>query len=483
MTTTRRVSLVHTALFAALTILLPASLHAAGAQPAQPKIRVAPGGRTFVTEWGKPFVPLGVNYYRPGTGWAPQLWKQFDAEATRRDFTRLRELGVNCVRVFISFGSFYSTPGKLDEEGLKKFDQFLAIAEEAGIHVHPTGPDHWETLPEWARTDQFANETFLRALEDYWRLFAARYRGRNVIFAYDLKNEPSVGWDSADMRTRWNAWLKQRYASAADAAKAWGVDAATIPWGDVAVPPKQDAPGSALLLDYQHLREERADDWTRRQAAAIKAADPDALVTVGLLQSSVPASSGGVHYAAFRPARLAKHLDFLEVHYYPHTRGLYDYTKPEDEQRNLACLESTVREVAAPGKPVVLAEFGWYGGGALRLRNGKMSAPGSEEQQAQWCRRAVETTAGLACGWLNWGFYDHPQANDCSQLTGLLTVDGKRKAWGAEFQKLVARFGGREIPPAKLGERPTMDWDRCITSGKAAQEFRDAYLSAFAAGK
>jgi len=479
MTTTQHTFLRSAALLAALITALPASL----AADALPKIRVATGGRTFVTEAGKPFVPLGVNYYRPGTGWAPQLWKQFNAEAARRDFARLRELGGNCVRVFISFGSFYSKPGALDDEGLKKFDQFLAIAEEAGFYVHPTGPDHWETLPEWARCDHFANEAFLRALEDFWRLFAARYRGRNVIFAYDLLNEPSVGWDSADMRLRWNAWLKQRYASPADAAKAWGADAATIHWGEVAVPPKQDALGSQRLLDYQHFREERADDWTRRQAAAIKAVDPAALVTVGLLQSSVPATGGGAHWPAFRPSRQAKFLDFLEVHFYPNARGLYDYTKPEDEQRNLAYLESVVREVAAPGKAVVLAEFGWYGGGALRLRNGKLSTPGTEEQQARWCRRAVETTAGLACGWLNWGFYDHPQASDCSQFTGLLTVDGKLKAWGAEFQKLATQFGGREIPPAKLGPRPAMDWDRCITSAKAAQEFREAYLSAFAAGK
>ncbi len=43
--------------------------------------------------------------------------------------------------------------------------------------------------------------------------------------------------------------------------------------------------------------------------------------------------------------------------------------------------------------------------------------PASEEQQAQWCRRVVETSAGFAVGWLNWGFYDHPEATDVSQLT------------------------------------------------------------------
>jgi len=35
--------------------------------PAQrlPKIRVAEEGRAFITENGKPFAPVGVNYYRP----------------------------------------------------------------------------------------------------------------------------------------------------------------------------------------------------------------------------------------------------------------------------------------------------------------------------------------------------------------------------------------------------------------------------------
>ena len=31
----------------------------------------------------------------------------------------------------------------LAPEGLAKFDQMLALAEEAGLYVHPTGPDHW----------------------------------------------------------------------------------------------------------------------------------------------------------------------------------------------------------------------------------------------------------------------------------------------------------------------------------------------------
>ena len=82
----------------ALACLLLGAVGAAGARVeaatarALPRIQVAPGGRTFITEAGRPFVPFGVSYYRPRTGWAPQLWKQFDAEGTRADFAKLRDL-------------------------------------------------------------------------------------------------------------------------------------------------------------------------------------------------------------------------------------------------------------------------------------------------------------------------------------------------------------------------------------------------------
>jgi hypothetical protein len=445
------------------------------------KVRIAADGRTFATGEDRPFVPVGVNYYRPGTGWAPQVWKQFEPEAARRDFARMKGLGVTCVRVFISYGSFCMEPGKLAPEGLAKFDQFLAMAEEAGIYVHPTGLDHWEGTPPWARGDRIADEQVLSALESFWRLFAARYRGRPVIFAYDLRNEPEVAWDTPPLRQKWNRWLETRYGSAEKLIVAWGETNKEVKLGSVPVPPGTDAPRSRSLLDYQAFREEIADQWTRRQVTAIKSADPEALVTVGFIQWSVPALLPGVkHYAAFRPERQAKLLDFLEIHFYPLAHGAYEYRSDEDEARNLSYLESVVREVARPGKPVVVAEFGWYGGGQPRFDRGAHPAA-TEEQQARWCRRVVETTEGLAVGWLNWGFHDHPEAGDVSELTGLLTVDGKRKAWGRTFQELATRLRGKTIPPAKLGPRPDLDWDLCVTSQAAGSQFRDDYFKAFRA--
>jgi hypothetical protein len=472
-----------------ISLLLPACIEPSGEGQIQapgksrsakplPKVRVARDGRTFVAG-RKPFVPIGVNYYRPGTGWAPQVWKQFDPELTRQDFARMKELGVTCVRVFLTYKSFYPDAGELLPEGLAKFDRFLELAEEAGIYVHPTGPDHWEGMPNWGPV-AIEEEQTVAALESFWRLFAARYQGRTGIFAYDLKNEPELGWESPTLRRKWNEWLKAKYSSTQALFYAWNKQA-PLPAGEIPIPAPTDAFKSPELLDYQSFREEVADEWTRRQVNAIKAADPDALVTVGLIQWSVPALLPGLrHYSAFLPSRQAEFLDFMEIHFYPLVRGAYEYQSEADELGNLAYLESVVREVALTGKPVVLAEFGWYGGGKPKF-DGGIHPAASEEQHANYCRRVVETTAGLAVGWLNWGFYDQPEAKDCSELTGLLTADGRTKAWGREFQQLAAKYRSRRIPPAKLGPRPQLDWAACLTSAASAKQFRDVYLRAFSA--
>lgn len=363
---------------------------------------------------------------------------------------------------------------------MAKFDQFLALAEEAGLYVHPTGPDHWEGLPEWARGDRIAEEPVLRALEEFWRLLATRYRGRQALFAYDLLNEPEVRWDSPALRERWNDWLAREYGTDAKLRTAWGVS--NVVWGRQPGPARNAKPGRELA-DYQRFREEVADEWTRRQAAAVKAADPEALVTVGLIQWSVPVGLGGAwQYSGFRPVRQARWLDFMEVHFYPLASGFYEYAGEEDEARNLAYLECVVSEVARCGKPTVLAEFGWYGGGRPTIEGGRHRFA-SEEQQARWCRRAVETSSGLACGWLNWGFHDHPGARDVTEWIGLLTADGRTKAWGREFRALADRFAREPIPAPGKVDRPVLPWEELLIHGAAREDFRERYYEAWRAAR
>jgi len=446
-----------------------------------PKILVAEDGRTFKTEDGKPFVPFGVNYFRPGMGWAPQLWKTFDETAFREDFALMRDAGVNCVRVFLTYGSFLTEKGKIDPEGLAKFDKLLDIAEDYGIYIHPTGPDHWEgpgILENHAKIhERFTDDEILDMTTLFWKEFAARYKGRNAIFAYDLLNEPSIPWDVPSMRPKWNLWLKNHYQSAEDFATKRNIPVETVTWGSEDAP--KDFLNRELILDYQRFREELADHWTKIQVEAIKSVDPHALVTVGLIQWSVPTVLPGLqHYAAFRPSRQAPYLDFMEIHFYPLATGFYEYEKEGDTEKNLAYVESIVREVAATGKPVVIAEFGWYGGGKLKNTNQDKPAA-SEEQQADWNIALIETTKGLAVGWLNWGFFDMPEAQDISELLGLYTVEHKPKVWGVAFKKLSEQLPGLLILPKILGTRPEMDWDLLISDPQAAPKFQAGYYEAF----
>jgi hypothetical protein len=428
-----------------------------------PRIVVDAANKGFVDSDGERFIPCGVNYYRPDTGWAPQFWKKLDVETTRRDFQKMKDMGINVARVFVTYGSFYSQPGQLDPEGLAKFDQLLDIADEFGIYIHPTGPEGWEGMPEWTHKlgnahANLGNEDLLKALEDYWKMFAGRYRGRNTIWSYDLKNEPSVEWDTPESRVKWDQWRTKH--------------------SQPIVPvPARDSEPSEVLADYQRFRESLAVEWVARQSKAIKAADPEALVTAGLLQWSIPAKEleSSAQYAAFRPELIAPHLDFMSLHFYPLANGVYKYDGEAAEDANLAMLESMVRECAKPGKPVVIGEFGWYGGGPLDP-GGK---PASEEDQARWGKRFVEVTAPMTAGWLNWGLYDTPTATDVSRLTGFLTVDGKDKVWGKVFAPLVKSIA----PPAQIPVRPDLPWDTAPSDKAAAGHFQKEYLKAFLEAK
>ena len=126
----------------------------------------------------------------------------------------------------------------------------------------------------------------------------------------------------------------------------------------------------------------------------------------------------------------------------------------------------------------MLAEYGWHGGGTFPIGT-KQSKPGTEEDQARWCTRLIETTAPLAAGWLNWGFYDHPGANDVSARTGLLTADGQEKVWGRRFQELAARLTRQAPLNAGMSNRPDFPWEKCIVDPKAADEFRAEYYKVF----
>jgi endo-1,4-beta-mannosidase len=435
-------------------------------------IKVAPDGQGFVElEFGRPYIPFGTNYYDPNTGWAPKLWRQFDAEKVREHFHIMSGLGVNCARVFLTAGSFQPTAEKIEEQALLKLDKLVEIAGDNGIRLILTGPDHWEGMPDYWKPDRFADKKALEALDSFWNVVAQRYHGEPTIFAWDLLNEPHIPWFNEQWLPKWNAWLQSTYAKREALKAAWGDELKeTDQWGKVAVPEDRAESGNPRLLDWQHFREYLADEWVRRQVEAIRQVDPTHLISIGYIQWSYPLVRPGNPglYAAFNPRRQARLLDFVTIHFYPILSGPFE--SEQSWQQNIGYLQGLLA-YCHTGKPVVLGEFGWYGGGAPQ-RNPYLS----EQQQAHWITAEIEASRSLADGWLSWPFADTPSSRDISLFAGLVKADLSLKAWGRKFKELASNLPELKKPTPKL---PSFDFTSSLTADNGELDrMNQAYIKA-----
>ncbi|MBN2269858.1 MAG: beta-galactosidase [Sedimentisphaerales bacterium] len=434
-------------------------------------IVVSPDGHGFVErDSGRAFIPFGTNYYDPDTGWAPKIWRRFDAAKVRGHFRVMKELGVNCTRVFLTAATFQPDSKTIDRQALEKLDTLIAIARQSGIRLMLTGPDHWEGVPPYWKPDRFAGEQALKALEHFWAVVAGRYRGEPAIFAWDLLNEPHLPWFDEQWRERWNKWLEDTYGNWDGLKSAWGEQITESDrWGAVGVAEDKPVTGSARLRDYQLFREHLADNWVRRQVDAIRRADPARLVTVGYIQWSYPLVRPGSpsRYAAFNPRRQARLLDFVTIHFYP-TLGS-PFESEANWRKNLDYLQGALA-YCHTGKPVVLAEFGWYGGGAPQQHPFL-----SEAQQADWIAAEIEASRRLADGWLSWPFADTPESRDISLYAGLVKPNMSLKAWGRKFQAYASAITGLkkpspELPVLDLADALTAETDELATMHQAYVE-------------
>ncbi len=394
---------------------------------------------------GRPYIPFGTNYYDPHTGWAPKIWRKFDAEKVREHFRLMREIGVNCARVFLTAAGFQPNADTIDEQSLKKLDTLIKIACETNIRLILTGPDHWEGSPSYWRPDRFAGEEALIALEHFWEVLGERYEGEAVIFAWDLLNEPHLPWFVKGWEVHWNKWLKDKYLDWDILKDAWGKEITeTDKWEDVKVPDNKSNAGNPRLRDWQRFREYLADEWVRRQVETLRGVDSTHLITVGYIQWSYPLVRPGNpgRYSAFNPRRQAGLLDFVTIHFYP-TMGA-PLSSEENWRKNLSYLQA-VLAYCQIGKPVVLGEFGWYGGGAPQKHPYL-----TEIQQAEWISAEIEATRSLSDGWLSWPFADSPSSTDISLFAGLFKEDFTIKAWGRRFKELSDNLSDLKKPTPKL---------------------------------
>jgi len=136
----------------------------------------------------------GINYYPQATPW-DMFGDQFDIEIIKNDFTIMKDVGLNTIRIFVQYEDFGKANVKVDK--LEKLQLVLDAAETKKLNVVLTLFDfygNYEVL-DWSLTQRHA-ETIV-----------SRFKNHDAILAWDLKNEPNLDFES---RGKENviAWLE-----------------------------------------------------------------------------------------------------------------------------------------------------------------------------------------------------------------------------------------------------------------------------------
>lgn len=264
----------------------------------------------YLAHSSEPFFPVGFNYdhdehYRL----LEDYWHE-DWEKVVCDFSAMRTHGANTVRIHLQAGRFLASCTSFYEKELQQLDRLIALAASRSLRLHLVGlgcyhrrqvPEWYETLDETAR---WKTQTF------FWQTLAARYCGNHTIFCFDLMNEPLV---PARCR-RDRGWLGNDYHG--------------------------NHFTQYIALDGTHAsRTDIAKRWISTLVSAIRAQDPQRLITIGLVDWSLEHSKPS---SGFVPHEVAPLLDFVCLHIYPETAGVDSAV-------------STVRQFCL-GKPLLIDE-------------------------------------------------------------------------------------------------------------------------------
>jgi len=194
------------------------------------------------------------------------------------------------------------------------------------------------------------------------------------------------------------------------------------------------------LFDFQLFREDVAYNWTKRLVKALKEADPNHMVTIGLVQMSVPlrqnsGDPGG--YPAFNPQKLAPLLDYVSVH------G-YDWWDDYDS----TFIRGLLRYCYA-GKPVLLEEY-------------------------QYENSTIDGTLGSASGWVSWAAYAGPGETDPGAY--LFMSDGSINTNGTDFQSKAPVI--KNMVPVRQADAGLIDADLkiLVTDGTYPDSLYNRYI-------
>ena len=255
-------------------------------------------GRHFLERDGRAIVPVGAHFVPvEGPDWP---WR-VGADAFDAAFGRMAAAGLDTVRIDLPWAAIEPEPGRYDEAHLAVLDAVLAAARRHGLLLHPTlfvggevGDAYWD-VPWRAGRHPHRDPELVRLQVAQATMLAGRWRGDPAILAWDLTDEPPQ-------------WL------------------------------------------FPDTTDEDAAGWTTALAEALRAADPEHLVTIGTASQEIGAGP-------FRADVVAGGLDFSTVHPYPiYSPELYPDGLLGSRMTHAAAFETAL--AAGAGRPVMVHEYG-----------------------------------------------------------------------------------------------------------------------------
>ncbi|TWU41960.1 cellulase family glycosylhydrolase [Novipirellula artificiosorum] len=267
-----------------LTTVIAVIRVASADQPLE-RIRVSEDRTYFVRGAAdERFVVWGVNYDHDADGRLLEEYWDVEWSTVVEDFSEIRSLGANCVRIHLQFGVFMDKPDQPNPQAIDQLKKLLRLAEQSGLYLDITGLAcyHKQHIPAWY--DALSEPDRWKSQAVFWRAVAKACQPSPAVFCYDLMNEPVLPGESPE-----TDWLLGELGGK------FFVQRIALDVGD-------------------RTREEIAESWVRQMTEAIRDQDTEHLVTVGVIPWVHVFGAGK---PLFHSAQVGKPLDFIAVHFYP----------------------------------------------------------------------------------------------------------------------------------------------------------------------
>ena len=309
-----------------------------------------------------------MNYWPARTAMA--WWSRFDADEVVRDFARIAASGMDCVRAFLLWEDFQPEPGRVDRGALRKLIEVADAAGEAGLALMPTlftghmSGVNW--IPAWALGGTERDERF-------------RVVTGGSVVGGGLRN--------------WYADLdiaRAQASLAGEAATALAGHEALWAW-DLG----NESSNCTVPVDHEHGRR-----WLAEMTSAIRAADPAALITIGLHMEDLEQDR------SMGPREAAEVCDFLTMHGYP----IYASWAGGATDEHLVPFLARVTRWLGGSAQVLFSEFGLptYRGGETVEGQPRDPMLVEEEEAARYTARVLEELRRAGCmGAMVWCHADY----------------------------------------------------------------------------